>query len=571
MADQFTEDEIKRFEMRLAQEKAQNAAMTHYRAPTKFGDKLEGVHMFTMGKDGEVAEVPALMRFGAGIGSGMQDIARNVGNLIGLTPDTALTQALPENVSYPQTKSQSNALARAMLAQDPYGKVGRFIGETVASLPVGEGFAAGAEALPLTRAMMQSKTGLSKISRGALEGATQGAVVAGPEDRKTGAFFGALGGGAVPALGKVFDFVSHGMERTPAARALQRQGVELTPGQANPGGTWSMLEESTQNLPFVGPRVKTARERGWQQTQALIGNEAAPPGYTPPARADIKDTYNDLKDAYENAYDNFKNHSIVPVLVRNQGGNVPLSKFMTVTGAADKNSAEYVQNFVNNELSRIKNQPLTSGDLLNIRSNIRTKMRDMANSDTYPDVANLFKNAEQKITQVLESQLPADVMQDLKAVDAKYGNFKVLEDAIVRAKDRPEAFTPAQLSMAVKQSAGTPGQYASGGGRMRNISQASTDVFSPRVPMTGAQQPSQLVGLASAMPINVFYGQGKPGQLARALLMGQTGAQEKIRDIERAFRRTLSPAERETIARLLGTISAVGTEEKRPFFATTAE
>lgn len=571
MADQFTEDEIKRFEMRLAQEKAQNAAMTHYRAPTKFGDELEGVHMFTMGKNGEVAEVPKWMKVGAGIAHGMQDVARNVGNIIGLTPDTALTQVLPENVAIPQTESQSNALARAMLAQDPYGKAGRFIGETVASLPVGEGFAAGAEALPLTRAMMQSKTGLSKISRGALEGATQGAVVAGPEDRKTGAFFGGLGGGAIPALGNVARFVSHGMERTPAARALQRQGVELTPGQANPGGTWSMLEESTQRLPVVGPRVTAARERGWQQTQALIGNEAAPPGYTPPARADIQDTYNDLRVAYDNAYGNFKGYPMVPALVRVQGGDVPLSKVMTVTGSADAKSAKYVQNFINNELSRIKGRQLTSGDLLDIRSNIRTKMRDMAGNDTFPDAQNLLKTAEQKTTQVLESQLPADAMQDLRAVDAKYGNFKVLEDAIVRAKDRPEGFTPAQLSMAVKQSASTPGQYASGGGRMRDISQASTDVFSPRVPMTGAQQPSQLVGLASAVPTAAFYGQGKPGQLARALLMGQTGAQEKIRDIERAFRRTLSPAEREAIARLLGTTSAVGMEEKRPFFATTAE
>lgn len=571
MFQPFTEEEIKRYEMKIAEEQGQNASMTHYRPPTKFNDKLEGVHMLYKGKDGELSEVPAWMKFGAGIGSGMQDIARNVGNIIGLTPDSQLTQTLPENVSYPQNEEQNKALARAMLAQDPYGKIGRFVGETAASAPIGEGFAVGAEALPLTRALMQSKTGLSRVSRGALEGATQGAVAAGPEDRATGAFFGSAGGALLPELANVKNFLVRGMERTPAARTLQRQGVDLTPGQANPGSTWSMLEESTQRVPFAGPRITAAREKGWQDTQSLIADQAAPPGYKPPARSNIQDSYNDLKDAYSEAYGNFKDYPMIPALVRVQGGDIPLSKAMSVSGAADSKSAKYVQNFINNELSRVKGRQLSSGDLLEIRSNIRTKMRDMAGNDNFPDAQNLLKTAEQKATQVLESQLPPDAMQGLKAVDAKYGNFKVLEDAIARSKDQPEGFTPAQFSMAVKQSAISPGQYAGGGGRMRDISQASTDVFSPRVPMTGAQQPSQILGLAAAAPTALFYGQGKPGQLARALLMGQTSGQQQIRDIERSLRRALTPAEREAMARLLGTTSAVGMEEKRPFFATTAE
>ena len=358
---------------------------------------------------------------------------------------------------------------------------------------------------------------------------------------------------------------------SPAARRLTKEGVELSPGQIAPNSTWAMVEEAMMNIPFIRPKVIAARQRGWQQTQELIGKEAAPPGYTPPSRADVRDTYNDLKEAYKTAYNQFKDYPLRPVLMRVQGNDVPLSQAMAIPRqtAADPKSRQYVQNFINNELGRVKGRQLTSGDLLEIRSNIRSKLRDMTDNDNFPDAESLLRNAEKKATEILESQLAPDVMAALREVDAKYGNFKVLEDAIVRSKDRPEAFTPAQFSMAVKESAGGKGQYASGGGRMRNIAAESVDVFSPRIPMTGAQQPSQLVGYAAALPARLIY--GDQGRKLGKVLAGQTEIQKQIQDFERQFRRKLSAKEREDLARVLRMSAAQYAAEEQPFFATTQE
>jgi hypothetical protein len=332
-----------------------------------------------------------------------------------------------------------------------------------------------------------------------------------------------------------------------------------------------MVEESMMRIPLIGPKVAAARERGWQQTQALIGKEAAPPGYTPPAKTDVRDTYNDLKDAYNTAYDQFKGYPLQPVLMRVQGGNVPLSQAMAISrqAAADPKSRRYVQSFIDNELGRIKGRQLTSGDLLTIRSNIRTKLRDMSGNQNFPDAESLLQNAEKKATEVLESQLPPDAMKALREVDAKYGNFKVLEDAIVRSKDRPDAFTPAQFSMAVKESTGSKGQYASGGGRMRDIAAESVDVFSPRTPVTGAQQPSQLVGYAAAVPASLIY--GDRGRKLGKVLAGQTDVQRQLQDFENKFKRKLSEREREELARVLRMGAAQYSAQQQPFFATTQE
>jgi hypothetical protein len=569
MADKFSPDEIARFERRLAEEQANKTAMTHFRAPIKFDNNLEGVHMYRQGPNGEISDIPAWMKVGAGAAYGMQDVGRNLMQMV--APSTAKpeesTEAGYDESPYPQTESQRNALARALALRTTPGKIGHFVGETAASLPIGEAVN------PVSSRVFSGAGVGSQLGRGAIEGAAQGAVLAPEGDKRSGAFWGGLGGAAVPGLAGIKNFLVRGVERTPAAMALQRRGVDLTPGQANPTGSAAMIEESAQRIPFIGPRITAAREKGWQQTQALIGQESAPPGYTPPARANPVDTYNDLKDAYAQAYGQVGGYPMVPSLMRTQGGDVPLSSYLAVPkqAAADPKSRQYVQSFIDNELGRIKGRQITSADLLDVRSNIRTKLRDMTGNDNFPDAEKLLKSTEQKATDVLESQLPPDAMAQLKAIDSRYGNFKVLESALDKAKDRPEGFTPSQFSMAVRESATTKGQYAGGGGRMRDVSSAASDVFAPRTPMTGAQQPSQVAGYVAAPFMFPVYGQGKGGQLARALLMGQTGAQNKIRDLERAFRRTLGPAERQALARVLGSLSSAGMEEKRPFVATTEE
>lgn len=545
--DDYTPEELERFKRRFAaeQQAAQAQAMTHTvgTAPSKVSSAPHA-RMFDP-KTGTIGgEVNPLARALMGYGAGVERSLASMGELTGVIS--------PEKYREIQESGE-------MATRGPIGGAGEFLGEaamaTLAGGPVGR----------VARAA-------GPVVRGAIEGGVTSYATADPEARKTEGAYGAVAAGALPTAGKAARGMISGADVSKAARRLTKEGVELTPGQAAPNNTWAMIEESMMRIPIVGPRVAAARERGWQQTQALIGKESAPPGYVPPSRADVRDTYNDLKAAYNEAYDQFKGYPLQPALVRVQGGNVPLSQAMAVSrqAAADPKSRKYVQSFIDNELGRVKGRQLDSADLLEIRSNIRTKMRDLSGNQNFPDAEALLKSAEQRATEVLESQLPPDAMKALRAVDAKYGNFKVLENAINRSKDRPDAFTPAQFSMAVKESVPSKGQYAAGGGRMRDIARESVDVFSPRTPMTGAQQPSQLVGYMAALPAFAMYGKDRGRQLGKALA-GQTEIQRKIQDFERTFRRKLSAQEREDLARVLRMSGATYAAEQQPYFATTNE
>jgi len=544
--DDFTPEEIERFKKRLADEqgRASAEAMTHtVSTPVTRSSSAPQARMYdpktgTIG--GEVNPlVRALMGYGAGVGRSLA----SVGELTGLIS--------PEK--YAQEKEQTEPFT-----QGAAGEIGSFLGETAASTLLGG---------PIGRVVR----GAGPVLRGAIEGGATTYATAEPEKRKTEGSYGTIAGAALPAGSKAVRGLVQGINISKAARKLTAKGVELSPGQIAPDSTWAMVEESMMNIPFIKPKVAAARQRGYQQTQQLIAKEAAPPGFTPPARSDVRDTYNDLKTAYNEAYGQLKGYPLLPVLMRVQGGNVPLSQAMAVSrqAAADPKSRRYVQSFIDNELGRIKGRQLTSGDLLEIRSNIRAKLRDLSDNDNFPDAENLLKAAEKKSTEILESQLPPDAMKALREVDAKYGNFKVLEDAIVRSKDRPDAFTPAQFSMAVKESTGNKGQYAAGGGRMRDIAAESADVFSPRNPLTGAQQPSQLVGYMAAIPAAGIY--SEKGRKLGKVLAGQTEIQRKIQDFERTFRRKLSAQEREDLARVLRMGASQYAAQEQPYFATTQE
>ena len=542
----FSPEEVEEFKRRFAaeQQASQARAMTHGPAPVEAPSSVPQARMYDP-KTGTIGgEVNPLVRALMGFGAGVERSVASAGELAGVIS--------PER--YQQLRESNEPFTTG-----PAGATGEFLGEAAASTLAGG---------PIGRAIRIG----GPVVRGAIEGGATTYLTAEPEERRTAGAYGTVASGALPAAGKVTRAATRGIDMSPAARKLTTRGVELTPGQVAPEGTWAMIEESMMRIPLVGPRVAAARERGWQQTKNLISKESAPPGYTPPDRADVRDAYKDLKNAYDTAYDQFKGYPLQPAMMRVQGGNVPLTQFMAVPrqAAADPKSRRYVQTFIDNELGRIKGRQLDSKDLLEIRSNIRAKIRDLSGNQNFPDAEGLLKTAEQRATEVLESQLPPDVMKSLREVDAKYGNFKVLESAIDRSKDRPDAFTPAQFSMAVKESTPSKGQYAAGGGRMRDIAQESADVFSPRTPVTGAQQPSQLVGYAAAFPAAMLYGEGRGKQLGR-MLAGQTGVQRQIQDFERKFRRKLSAQEREDLARVLRMSGATYAAQEQPYFATTEE
>lgn len=514
---------------------------------------------FTVDKDtGAMRPLTGMEKFRYGFGLGARNIGLNAAEMVGLTS--------PERVREAQTEGAP------ITGQFP-GNVGAFTGEVATLAPLGMGVAGAA-----TRLGMPARGVLAGVT----EGAAQGAVAGGPDDRLGGAITGGVTGGAFPTAKRMAQLLGHGMEMTPNARRLTRRGVELTPGQMNPEGNWAMMEEVLQAVPVIGPKIREARGRGWTQTQNVIAQEAAPPGVKLQPRQDPQDMFRDLANAYDKAYDIGKGYPMLPVIRPATGPDVPLSQALQVPRGAKgtDEGRKYAASVLNNELSSIRGlgTRLTSDDLLAMRSRIRAEVRDLRNRPNAPLGADdILTNAEQKITAALDSQLPPNVVQQVRAIDAKYGNFVVLRDALYRAMDRPEGFTPSQFSQAVRAGTTSRTGYAAGSGRMRDVSRAATDVFGPRQPATGRQMaallaaggtaaiggPATQAAGAGILGMGAFpYLSGSVGQTARRVLAGQTQVQQALRDAERAARRKLTPQERESVVRFMQTMGVAAQDQE---------
>jgi hypothetical protein len=480
-----------------------------------------------------VNEANPIERGALGAVYGMGNIAQNVGNIVGLVDN--------------ETIKKHEKIAKPLL-ETTAGKVGQFAGETLATaLPISGGAGLLARGSGTFAKMLSNP-----VARGAAEGLIGGGITGGPDNRIAGATMGAVGGAAVPALGAAYRGARSGVRPTAAAQQLMAQGVELTPGQMNPTGTFGQLEEVSKALPVVGPRIAAARQNAWNQTQNAVAQQAAPPGISVKSGKTLNDTVGNLKDAYETAYSSVKGFPISsPSILRTTGPDIPLSKAFdsAVRGKTNAIVTDQdigaVNRFLKNQLTAFGKGNVKSEDLLSVRSNIRAARRD-------PNISmgadEILQKAEDSVTQALESHLPPQATQGLRNIDNQYGKFKIFEKAVGKGGDKPEGFTPFQLSQAVKESA-DKGEYAAGGGRLRGMSQASADVFQTTQPPTGRQLATllplaggaygmlqnPLAGVAALGGMGAMYGT----QTGRRLAAGQTGLQLGARDIERELRRKI--------------------------------
>lgn len=557
----FTQDEIERFKRRLAAEQQTGTTemLTHRPVPvptTREGTPTARMYDPSTGTIG--GEVNPLVRALLGAGAGAQNVVTNVGEMMGIIPTETAVERIERNKPF---------------TQGPAGATGEFIGETGALTPITGPF--GRTAATGTKFFGYG----GPFTRAAAEGGFSGAITAGPGNRKTGAAFGATTASLIPAAAGGYRMLTRGVDTTDAAQKLTRRGVTLTPGQADPESNWAMVEEAIMGIPGFGSRVAKSRAQGWRETQRVIAQEAAPPGFKITPKDSVQDMMVDLDAAYTQAYDVAKGFPMSPTVMRTQGGNQPLVSILPVPTSAPVKPASrnYVNRYLDGEIKilmdKAKKGTLSSDDLLELRSRIRGKVRDLRsspNADLF-EADDLLEKAEDKVTQALESQLPPDASAALRAIDAKYVNKKVLENSVYRAKNRPEGFTPEQFALEVREATQSKSKYAKGGGPMRDISMEASETFPPRQPMTGRQAPSQLVGYGAGVLTYPLYGESRGSRLARQLLTGSRKEQQKIQEFEEKFKRKLSQKEREAMIVALRTGAGVYGEEERPTpFATTS-
>jgi hypothetical protein len=479
-----------------------------------------------------LAEMSGPQKFLAGMGQGAVNLGRQAANLVGLKSDEEL-QAAQE--------------ADRELLGTGAGRAGSIAGEILATAPVGGAIGAGGRALGLT-----SKLG--RLATGAVgQGAAEGALTAGPGNRGAGAALGAAGGAIIPAVGTAaLRGIARGIEPTSAARRLMREGVDLTPGQMNPSSSIGQIEEAATNLPGFGPAIQRAREgaqQGWQR--AAIGKGGAP--------GSLPGTVDEAYQSFGPAYGQAKGFPTSPSIMRTAGGDIPLATFPQTRGAfeaaardpnvmADVAKRKQVNAWLQNKLTQLPGagrgtQPMDSADLLKLRSDIRDQIRT-AGKGAQPDDAQvaILRNAEQAITDALESQLPRQATDALRSTDRAYSQYKIIEDATRRAGDQLQGMTPSQLSAAVR--AATPaGVYArGGGGPLRQLAGAGKQVFDTRTPPTGARLATLgglgwLIGAKPAAALAGAAGLAATTKAGRKVLAGGTAAQKRAKALGIALRR----------------------------------
>ena len=538
------------------------------------GDAEAAAYFRQKATEGYNAEVPkategmsGVEKFTAGMGQGAVNLGRQAGNILGLK-------------GYSDEALQEAARVDQALLDTGAGKAGALTGEILATAPVGGAVGA------LGKTALRGGTAARLLTGAAGQGAAEGALTAGPGNRGAGAAVGAAGGVLLPkAIRGAGSLLARGVRPTAPAKALLREGVDLTPGQMNPRSAFGQLEEAATNVWGVGPLIQDAREAAMGDWRKAARAAALPPGAR---RETANGSLESVYQAYEPAYDVAKGFPTAPRIMRTAGSDTPLASFPQVRGAfeaaardpnirADDATRKAAHKWLQNKLTQLPGKGRTgtvdSADLLKLRSEIRAEIR-AAGKGQNPDMAtvSILSQAEQSITDALESQLPRQATDALKATDAQYAQYKILEDAVRRSGDQISGTTPSQLSAAVK--AATPAsQYArGGGGPLRKLASSGKQVFDVRTPPTGARLATlgTAVGLGAAAPA-VGIPLGVAGVLAattksgRKLLAGGTKAQQAAQRYAAALRRKVGRGGRrfgEAAATATGAVGATNQVEE---------
>ena len=439
----------------------------------------------------------------SGIGSGMVNVGRQAGNVLGLVDDETIQQ---------QGKTDEALLDTGA------GQVGRLIGEVAATAPAGGLIGAGTKALA-ARALPQAIKGLAPTLGLGAEGAAEGYVLGGPGNREQGAILGGGMGGGLGVLGAAGSKLMRGTANIPAsARQLLDEGVDLTPGQIHPSGLMAGLEETYGK--FSG-NVGRARQQSIDDATRAMMRRAVPDGGVAPRMGgdDLVGDLDELYKSFDGAYAPAKGHRMVAAdIVTGEGLPQMLQRQIKAHAGSDPIMRQREAEWIAEKIADMK-PSTTSDDLLRLRTKVRNRIREKGkkpNADT--DHLDILEMMEETISETLMSQLPADVAKALKRTDAKYANYKVVEDIMASRSDRAMTVDAMRRGVEKAQGRGVDrGSYARGAdlgtGSQRDIVNQSIDALSDGTPKTGfAAMLPAAVGLAG-------YATGG-GPLAAALATG---------------------------------------------------
>lgn len=385
--------------------------------------------------------------FKAGVGAGLVDVGRRATNLLlpdALTPEFASDEAIAEQEDIDQDLEETGS-----------GMTGKIGGQILATYPVGG--VGGGVAKGARLARFASKPGkyltrtLQKgMGRGAVEGATVGAIFADPEDRSSGAGVGAILGGALGAGGTVLGkALGKGKvtDITREAKQLQRLTGQFIPlsQSAEAGMTKQIYNALLANIPGVGGKIRGQYKEALDDLRRFVGENAHPPK----AHIEIKPTdtvetmIGKLHRYWDTAFDEIKDW--------------PIRAFSDVTSSPPS----WLRKIIEKQGKGMVKIPrsgdtLTGADILTLKTTL---------GEIIPTLGSKAKSAAMRYQKSLDGLLRrnlnpsgkgtgqgARILHDYEEATKFYPAWKTLQRAASKAKDNLN-FTPQQLAKAAKKSA----------------------------------------------------------------------------------------------------------------------
>ena len=446
----------------------------------------------------------------------------------GVTAATALAARIPQ-------AARTAQLARNVVpSQSAAGGLVDEIGASVLDSPgafVASELAAGSLAEAALEATAESENPVVRVATPVVAGIAGGLA---PATTVQGAR--ALGRGARRALDPV---TPDGAERA-AARHVQALSAdpEADAAALRAAPTGTRVSSATDNEAFAGLEKTAARQdpvaardmaanaakaeqralddlanvspqgsdrAAWQQEVIVRGapdNAAIDVG--PP-----DEMLDDVAKSFSAAYDEAAGFPVRTENVQVEGGNVSLRElFDTATKnrtiRAEPKWRKNMKSFLDGLLDDLATGRKTdsggvtevqSQTLLKVRTLIRDELRVASRSSKAKGRADakMLRAADEAVTTVLESQLPKAASDALRATDARYRQFLVIQDAMARSGDK--GLTPEALRMALK-AANTKGAVARGQtGELGRQATAGRDV----VPLMGKNKDEEIKTVVRAM------------------------------------------------------------------------
>jgi len=409
--------------------------------------------------------------------------------------EAALRTGQVSGQQYEQLRNQLRAQQEQFAKEYPLTSIGSQIS---GSLPIPGGILAKAKQAPSLARTVATGAGMGGVTG---YGTSTGEETA--SDVVTGALTGAGTAGVLGGLGAM---IAHKVQ--PAARKLQEEGVQLTPGAAF-GGQVQAIEQGAESLPVVGQLVKGARQQSFESFNKAAFNRALKeidPNLTVPKDMRLRDaavfTYGQISSKYDEIYPNITlkyNNTLGKqfdaLLKKHSPSNLGDDTFNQFKAKVDDIKSRVVN--VNKNGKIIGTKEITGGQVKALKEDLRM-LTDAYRTSTGSEklLGNALDDLENSIMLNLRNQNP-EYAKELKKADTAYANYKRVESAASAARGESGTFSPAQLESAVRQADKSKGksQFARGQALMQDLSSSGYDVLGSKVPDSGTAGRLGLAGL----------------------------------------------------------------------------